>query len=81
MKKALLKRSIIAFVVLVVISFTALANAPGGGCTTQTIFWGESCCTYTTTGETGGTEIYTKCCKYRFWIIWEDCTTTYAGPI
>lgn len=80
MKRRFFKRFFIALMVFVVVSYTALANAPEEGCSTSTIFWGTSCCSYTATGETGGTEIYTKCCKYRFWIVFE-CTTGYAGPI
>ena len=79
MKKKIFKR---LGLILIPLAFVfAVFASETGDCSTTTIFWGESCCTYTSTGETGGTEIYRKCCTYRFWLIWSACETTYVGPI
>ncbi len=50
-----------------------------GTCTSPTIFWGSSCCTYTNLWEspTNGVifeETVQKCCKYRAGIIWNSCS-------
>lgn len=79
MKKYLIKVVAISIIAISAFGFTLFANAQEDGCSTETIFWGTSCCTYQTSGENGGVELYTKCCKYRFWIVW-SCETSYVGP-
>lgn len=80
MKKKIIKRVGLFLIPLLVFVLTVFASVPSDTCSTQTIFWGESCCTYTSTSETGATILMTKCCKYVFWIV-VSCETTYAGPI
>jgi len=80
MKKKIFKRVGVFLIAATIFGFVAFASVPSDTCSTQTIFWGESCCTFTSDNGSGGTMIMRKCCEYRFWIVW-SCETTYGGPI
>lgn len=80
MKKFFLRRFGIFIVAFSILCLVTLANVAPDTCSTQTIFWGTSCCTYAAYSETGATMLMTKCCEYRFWFVWR-CETTYGGPI
>lgn len=77
MKKKIIKR--IGLFLIPLVMFFAVFADNGRDCSTRTIFWGESCCVFTSTNSTGGTVLTTKCCEYRFWIVW-SCSETGAGP-
>ncbi len=78
MKKKILKKVGLLIIPLAMF-FAAFASANEGDCTTKTIFWGESCCTYSGTTSTGAVVFSRKCCEYRLWIVW-SCETVGAGP-